>query len=144
MIVIGYPGIGKSTITKDNVGYIDYDSSLFQKEDDWAELYVKGAVNLSKMGNIVFVSSHKEVQDLLVNCSEKVVIVYPALQLHDFWIDKLRVRYEKSKSQYDYKALMRCVSNYCEDILTLREAQFENKLEITTEEYNLEDLLKNY
>lgn len=144
MIVIGYPGIGKSTITKDNVGYIDYEASLFQKEDDWAEMYVRGAVNLSKMGNVVFVSSHKEVQDLLINCSEKVVVVYPALQLHDFWIDKLRARYDKSHSQYDYKALMRCVSNYCEDILALRETGFENKLEIKTEEYNLEELLKGF
>lgn len=144
MIVIGYPGIGKSTITKDNIGYIDYDSSLFQKEDDWAELYVRGAINLSQMGNVVFVSSHKEVQDLLVNSTEKVVVVYPSLQLHEFWMDKLCDRYEKSNSEYDHKALMRCVSHFCEDILELRESNFENKLEITTEDYNLEELLKKF
>lgn len=144
MIVIGYPGIGKSTITKNNKEYIDYDSSLFQKENDWAKIYVKGAINLSQWGNTVFVSSHKAVQDLLLDCTEPVVVVYPSLQLHDYWINKLRKRYEKSRNEHDYNALVRCVSNYCEDILEMREANFKNKLEITTENYDLEELLKDF
>ena len=141
MIVIGYPGIGKTSVTKTNVGYIDYDSSLFEKVDGWEKDYVEAATNLSKWGNVVFVSSHKTVQELLLKSSEIVVVIYPSLMLHDFWINKLKTRYAKTGNEAEHRALIRCVCHYCEDILELQESEFKNKIEITDEDYKLEDLL---
>lgn len=142
MIIIGYPGVGKSTVSRRNIQYVDFDSSLYPKEDNWEEVYVQRAINLSKEGYVVFVSAHKKVRDLLFDCGEKVVVVYPSPKLHDFWIKKLKDRYTKSQNEAEYRALSRCVSNYCEDIIDLQEAKFKNKIEITEENYDLEDLLE--
>ena len=139
MIVIGYPGVGKSTVAKRNDVYVDFDSSMFPKKDGWEEEYVNNAIGLSKQGHIVFVSAHKKVQDLLFDCGERVVVVYPSLTLHDFWIDKLRDRYEITHSESDKRALMRCVCHYCEDILELEDSKFETKIELKrANEYDLE------
>ena len=142
MIIIGYPGVGKSTLSNNRSNVIDFDSSLYLKQGYWEDLYVQKAMELSDKGNIVCVSSHKMVQELLKSYRGKVVVVYPSLALHDFWINKLRERYEVSKDAGDYRALQRCVSHYCEDILGLRELPFR-KVEISSKSYDLEELLKN-
>lgn len=138
MIIIGYPGVGKSTASGSDRKFIDFDSSLVPKEDGWEVPYVKVATQLSKDGYIVFVSSHKSVQELLKECGETVVVAYPSLLLHDFWIDKLRARYDTTHRDSDLRALRRCVSHYCEDILELGELPFI-KVEIESEDYVLMD-----
>ena len=140
MIIIGYPGVGKSTLSKKNKGIIDYDSSMFVKEDGWEESYVERAIGLSDQDYIVCVSCHKKVQDLLKDYKGKIVVVYPSLTLHDFWIDKLQTRYQKNHSSENKRALMRCLSNYCEDILELQELPYA-KIEIKNEDYDLSELL---
>ena len=142
MVIIGYPGVGKSTVSKGNYEFIDYDSSRYTKEPGWEEKYVKDILNYSKMGYIVFVSSHKRVQELLrLSKEEEIIVVYPSLQLREFWIDKLEERYKKTEDAGDYRALKRCVSNYCEDILEMRALPFK-KIEITEKDYDLESLLR--
>lgn len=144
MIVIGYPGVGKSTVSKRSITYIDLDSSIFNKDEkDWEKEYIKTAEKLSAKGHVVFVSAHKKVQELLLNSSQKILVVYPALRLHDFWIKKLRDRYAKSEKPEFYRALQRCVSHYCEDILELKALPFD-QLKIDTEVYDLEVLLEKY
>lgn len=140
MIIIGYPGVGKSTLSNNQSNVIDFDSSLYPKQGYWEDLYVKKAIELSEQNYIVCVSSHKMVQELLKEYKGQIIVVYPSLSLHDFWIDKLRNRYEKTQDSADYRALQRCVSHYCEDILELRELPFV-KIEIKNKNYNLEELL---
>lgn len=144
MIVIGYPGVGKSTISKRNIRYVDFDSSIFPKEDGWEEDYVNKAISLSKEGHVVFISAHEKVRDLVKDCREKIVVVYPSLKLHDFWIQRLKDRYNKSRNAAEYRALYRCVSNYGEDILKLKESKFKNKIELKEESYDLEKLLEKF
>lgn len=144
MIIIGYPGVGKSTVSKRSITYVDLDSSIFNKENkDWEKEYVKTAEQLSSEGHVVFVSSHKKVQELLTNSKEKILVIYPALRLHDFWIEKLRDRYIRTEKPEYYRALQRCVSHYCEDILGLKALPFD-QLKIDTEVYDLEALLEKY
>ena len=141
MIVIGYPGVGKSTVSKRSIKYVDFDSSSFSTKEGWEADYVFNAEMLSSHGHVVFVSAHRAVQDLLKKSKEKVVVVYPALRLHDFWINKLKVRYMKTNDKGDYRALARCVTHYCEDIVELKELPFP-QIKIDTEDYDLEKLLE--
>ena len=143
MIVIGYPGVGKSTVSKRNIRYVDFDSSPFSNKEQWESDYVFNAEMLSSHGHVVFVSAHKAVQELLKNSKEKVVVVYPALRLHDFWIEKLKTRYIKTQNDGDYRALSRCVSHYCEDILELKGLPFP-QIKIDEENYDLESMLSEY
>ena len=69
MIIIGYQGIGKSTLANCNLNYVDLESSNFyidgKRADDWYKPYCKIAEHLSQQGYYVFVSSHKVVRDEL-------------------------------------------------------------------------------
>lgn len=120
MIIIGYPGVGKSTLAAkyDSADYeaskgifpksiIDLDSSIFnicddemmfdpmnhRKHDNWVELYCKVAEELSDQDHLVFVSSHAAVQKYLRECGVEVGVIYPSLELKQQWLEKLRRRY---------------------------------------------------
>ena len=67
MIIVGYPGIGKTTIAKDDYRFIDLDSGdtlihgkHFRKKG-WEEAYCKVALLLSRQGYFVFVFSNESV-----------------------------------------------------------------------------------
>ena len=88
MIVVGYQGIGKSTLTGRDCKYIDLESGNFwidgRRADDWYKPYCKIAEHLSEQGYIVFVSSHETVRQYLVeNSRELVALVYPSIELKD-------------------------------------------------------------
>ena len=103
MIVIGYQGIGKSTLAKKKSGYIDLESGCFWNNgiriDDWYIYYCQIAEHLSKQGNIVFISSHKQVRDYLKSSNERVICVYPSILLEEEWKAKLRRRYNETMGE---------------------------------------------
>ena len=121
MIIAGYPGVGKSEycIRAVDIGF-DLESSEFKKKEGWEKDYVAKAIDLAYRGWIVFVSTHKEVLDELdrVDSSHGVFasVVFPALDLKDWWIDKLRLRYNVSNDDGDYNAFMRARMHYDGDI----------------------------
>lgn len=119
MIIVGYQGIGKSTLAGKD-GCIDLESCNFwvdgKRSDDWYKIYCQIANHLSKQGYTVFVSSHEVVRKELKNSKEFVYVVCPSLNLRYEWIDKLRKRYETSGLEKDYKALMNAEDRYCENI----------------------------
>ena len=129
MIIIGYQGIGKSTVSSIETGCIDLESSNFwingKRHDDWYVPYCNIALQLSKQGYTVFVSSHKEVRDYLLpfatsGTSEFIVCMYPGEILKDEWIERLRSRYVKTPSKKNQKALMNAVDRFEENIDELR------------------------
>ena len=103
MIIIGYPGIGKSTLAGRDHKYIDLDSSNFkingEKSEDWYKVYCKVAEDLSRQGYIVFVSSHSVVREALKGSEEAVAVAYPVGALEKQWITKLGDRYDKTNSE---------------------------------------------
>ena len=146
MIIVGYQGIGKSTLAGRDHKYIDLESGNFwidgERADDWYKPYCKIAEHLSEQGYIVFVSSHEVVRQYLVeNSRELVVLVYPSALLKSAWIDKLEQRYAKSGLEKDYKALMNIKYSYIENIRELQESCIEYKLEIDELSYDLESML---
>lgn len=120
MIIIGYQGIGKSTLAKSNLKYIDLESGNFfvdgVRADDWYKAYVQIAKHLSEQGYTVFVSSHKVVRDALKEIGVPVGACFPSTKLKDEWIDKLQKRYDESKLDKDYRALMNAKDRYVENI----------------------------
>ena len=144
MIVIGYQGIGKSTLAGRHNRFIDLESGCFwvdgNRAHDWYKPYCQIAVDLSYQGYIVFVSSHKPVRELLQKLSKEVVVVYPMFELKDAWIEKLEKRYNESGLDKDYKALMNAKDRYDENIRELHESDLW-RIGIRHMNYDLEDML---
>lgn len=150
MIIIGYQGIGKSTLANKSIKYIDLESSNYfidgVREDGWYRSYCNIAVSLSNQGKMVFVSSHKEVREYLKKLSNEgkgsyTVVVYPVAELREAWIDKLGKRYKETCLDKDKKALLNAIDRYEENIEELRTCGFDS-LEISDMDYDLEKSLE--
>src|SRR5574344_88303 len=144
MIIIGYQGIGKSTLANKDDKFIDLESGNFwidgKRYDDWYKPYCNIAKNLSKQGKNVFISSHKVVRNELKDTDEKILIIYPSLKLKNEWINKLEERYSITKLEKDYKALMNAKDKYDENILELSNNNFI-KIEIKNIDYDLKSII---
>lgn len=143
MILVGYQGVGKSTLAGKGK-YIDLESGNFwvngRRSNNWYKVYCNIAEHLSAQGYNVFVSSHEVVREQLRNSEEKVVVIYPSLELKDFWIQKLKTRLEESKLTKDYKAYMNAVDKYEENIKDLMNEDHDHVV-IDDKDYNLYWLL---
>ena len=149
MIIIGYPGIGKSTLAVGDNKYIDLESSLFnddkgEKPKYWYHTYCKIAEDLSTQGYIVFVSCHKEVQDYLSASDEIVALCYPALELKNKWFQKLLNRYELYTTDKNLAALTTSLKYYTTHITALDKSPFIYKIVLKSEDYILDDEIKAY
>lgn len=149
MIVIGFQGIGKSTLSRSASNVIDLESGCFwngnYRPEDWYVYYCQVAIDLSSQGNTVFTSSHQVVRDYLASLpkNELIAVCYPSLELKDEWIEKLRVRYERTQLQKDYKAWMNASLCYESNIKDLMESPFD-KIEIKSMFYDLHQLIRDY
>ena len=158
MIIVGYQGIGKSTLCKGGNGFIDLESGNFwvegERDENWARVYVNIAVHLSEQGYNVFTSSHKVVRDCLRNhpgvsdCTTKapqsVAVCYPDIDLKDEWIAKLKNRYERTRLEKDYKAWKNAEEKFEENIMDLSSEDFPFLcIAIRDIDYDLELVLAN-
>lgn len=145
MIIIGYQGIGKSTLAKDSWEYIDLESGNFwingERDEQWYKPYCNIANHLSAQGYTVFTSSHKEVREELKNSSEVVKIAFPALELKTDWLIRLTNRYNESMLEKDYKALINASLYYEDNINDLMNEPFD-KIVINNIDYNLRELIE--
>lgn len=155
MIVIGYPGVGKSSFCEhyrpswnDPVkGYIDLESIWFTKNVfNWAEQYCAVAIGLSRQGFIVCVSAHEAVQKILDACDknvDKIAAVYPNLDLKDFWIRKLKMRYESDPTGKNELAWLAVNANYERHIRELMKRKFYHCLIMDGENYDICEMILN-
>ena len=145
MIVVGYQGIGKSTLAGRDHKFIDLESGNFwvdgKRADDWYKPYCRIAEHLSQPGYVVFVSSPEVVRKQLLATSEAVVVAYPALELKSMWIDKLENRYSDTGLEKDYKALMNAKDRYEENIHELEPCDLPVKMKLKNCDYDLEAAL---
>lgn len=150
MIIIGYQGIGKSTLANSNPKYIDLESSHFfvdgERPQGWHVVYCKIARSLSEQGYHVFMSSHKVVRDYIAEAYPNVetVVVYPSLALKDEWIQKLRERYESTQLLKDFKAWKNAEDSYEQNITELSEQSGLTRISICAMNYNLDAMLSDY
>ena len=151
MIIIGYQGIGKSTLASKSKQYIDLESSSFWYTDEdgnssrwpnWYDIYCNIAEHLSQQGYDVFVSSHAPIRKRLQKSNEYVVAICPSIELESEWIDKLHTRYINSCLEKDYKAWKNAVDRYAENI---EEILIDCKTIIIHDmDYDLEKLIDSY
>ena len=129
-IVVGYQGIGKSTLARSGKGrYIDLESSSFSVRDGmtdnyvkingWEKIYCKIAEHLAEQGYTVFVSSHAEVRKILKESKCKVVAVVPHPDLDEFWIGKLKRRYFDTELEKDRRAWLNAKDRYRENVIEI-------------------------
>lgn len=148
MIIVGYQGIGKSTLAKNSNKYIDLESGNFwidgERQDDWYKIYCKIAAHLSRQGYKVFVSSHYVVREELrqYSVTEEIKCCFPDLSLKDEWVNKLEDRYNNSKLEKDYKAWQNAKLLYTSNILDISTCGFES-IRIKSMDYDLKELIEN-
>lgn len=152
MIIMGYQGIGKSTFCKTyghSLRYLELESGLMKdpmngnkRWDNWAEIYCNIALNLSSQNYMVFISSHKAVQDILANSKDEVIAVYPSKVIKDEWIKKLLERYKKTGLKKDEVAWLDAKSNFDAEIDILESSPFV-KATIYSMNYDLKNVLEH-
>lgn len=146
MIIIGYQGIGKSTLANKNNEYIDLESGNFWhsgiRPENWYIYYCNIAEHLSKQGYNVFVSSHEVVRKRLKNSSETVICIYPSILLAEQWTKKLKQRYNQSRLEKDYKAWKNAEDRYHENISELMMCGIPY-IEINSMDYDLKKLIES-
>ncbi len=99
IVVSGFPGVGKSYYVSRGEGSdympqgfaIDSDSSTFDKSN-FPKNYIEHIKsNIGKV-KIIFVSSHKEVRDALVDAKIDFTLAYPYANLKDEYIERYKER----------------------------------------------------
>ena len=87
----------------------------------------------------MFTSSHKVFRDYLNEKGIEFTVVFPDHSLKDKWIEKLQDRYDLTKLEKDYKALMNAKQMYDENISDLE--QEKNIIKIVDPDYLLSDIV---
>lgn len=163
MIVIGYQGIGKSTMAKGDMSVIDLESSCYtwgsRKLEDWYKAYADTALHLSSQGYTVFTATHAPVREWigLHNTTfnigvhidgmyeQQIMAVVPDVRLKEEWIAKLWKRYEDTQLMKDYCAWMNADDRYIDninEILADAKKYSWKTVIIPSMEYNLKELVE--
>lgn len=149
MIIIGFPGIGKSSVTRaydgdtNTTSYIDLESSNFVKDDNWVKEYCDLAIDLELQGYNVFVSSHKAVREYLAEKQDifpYIMEVFPSKEMCTEWLNRLELRYMKCKTAKNERALNYMRNNFDTAVDEMERDAIVHKVRITKE--NMSDLKK--
>ncbi len=102
LVISGFPGIGKSWLFKNPKGQVvrDSDSSNFSwlnqaeqiRHPDWPSNYMEHIWEKRESADFTLVSTHKEVRDAMVKAAIPFVLVYPALDMKEEYIERYVVR----------------------------------------------------
>lgn len=146
MIIVGYQGIGKSSVARNNLSFIDLESSSFfvngRRDFDWYVVYAQIAERLSKQGYTVFVSSHQVLRDWLASSTEKVVEIYPSHEIKEDWLRRLKYRLIINPSEKNKRAYEGAVGYYDANIDSFEEDRGHYLyMELRTVNYKLEDVI---
>lgn len=151
-VIIGYPGIGKTSAASSFNNIIDLESNAFDKESsNWTDSYCETAYHLADQGYSVFVSSHKEVVDKLVELREyypniTLIAIIPSLKLKNEWVNKLYIRASSSiKNRHEHHknviAYNRVLNFYEKDIIELSSHNEFSIIFIENTWYNLVEII---
>lgn len=154
MIVIGYQGIGKSTIAGTN-NCIDLESGNFWipgrhtmlRDKNWYKPYCNIALHLHQQGYIVMISSHEVVRNYLKEIASEedknaIFVCFPDKSLQIPWTNKLWTRYEETQKVKDHKAWRNAEGRYQENIRELELCGFK-KIVLDTMNYSLLDEIES-
>jgi len=145
MIIIGYQGLGKTTICQKYNNYIDLKCSDYRTienndDPDWFLPYCLDGEKLSHEGKVVFMSHNIEVCDYMKSSSENNYIIIPDDSLYDYWIEKLKNRSDRTGQSKDYYAWLNAKDNFYDEMKYYRET-YTNVYIIYDQNYSLEDIV---
>jgi hypothetical protein len=98
-IICGFAGIGKSTLADEYLGFVDLESTPFEK--DWYR-YVKVATHMANNGYIVLLSCHKELRKELRSQNIDYLLALPPEDKKEEYIQ----RYKNRKNTDDFIELL--------------------------------------
>lgn len=128
------------------MGYIDLESSNFfvngKRDDNWHNVYANIAEHLSCQGYIVFLSSHKCVREELNKRHIDFLTIFPALDLKEAWIERLKERYDLTKTDKNFKAYVNATVSYEDNIKDLMNEKHCFEIENMT--YNLSQIITEF
>lgn len=152
MIVIGYQGIGKSTISGD-LNCIDLECGNFYidgiRQENWYEIYANIALDISNQGYVVLTPTHAELRECLHRknkTKERILVCYPSLSLKNEWICRLQKRYCDQPTSKNFRALENARQRYSENISEIKhDAERFNFeiIEIDSMNYALYEIIKS-
>lgn len=140
-IISGFPGVGKTSLFNNEefkaLQILDSDSSKFSwsepgvRHPDFPNNYMEHIKSNMGKVDIILVSSHEIVRKALVANGIPFIIVYPAKELKDTYI-------ENYKGRGNDKAFIEFISNnwdsFLDDIVNL-DCALINKVELKKDEY---------
>ncbi|AFC21882.1 hypothetical protein GAP32_429 [Cronobacter phage vB_CsaM_GAP32] len=92
-IICGFPGIGKSTVVKNDSTVIDLDSAAYSKIKTFPLNYLTAILQAEADGyEYILISTHNSVRNMLKNMGMKYTNVYPEIDLGEEYIDRYRER----------------------------------------------------
>ena len=154
MIIVGYPCIGKSTISGGK--NIDLDDSDLRfllsgvsknphliRPEGWEQCYINVAVSLSLQGFNVFISSRPEVVKELKRRGAKFVAIYPSKELKSKWVERCAKCYEGDPSEDSEEKLQRVAMRFDEETRALAESTPYQYI-IESDKYDLNELVKDF
>ncbi len=124
IVISGYQGIGKSTLSKSRQDTIDLESSHTfingVRPPNWGQSYVAIACSLAQQGYRVMVSSHAVVQKELIKQYHlgyvNVGFIVPKEGLEHGWVHLLEKRYEQEPTPKNFRALQSCKDGFKEQV----------------------------
>jgi len=160
MIIIGYQGIGKTTLAYNKIGWIDLESTNFyvdgKKDDNWHKIYGNIAVSLSWQHYKVFTSSHLAFMDNMgewykplsniIQPYYRICCCYPCHGLKTEWLVRLAKRCNEESNNKNLRAFENAMNRFDESI-----DEIENcckkygfiPVPIESMDYNLEELIES-
>lgn len=163
MIVMGYPGIGKSTLAEKSLEYIDLETSnwwnlISTKEkknvrvrpNGWEKIYCKVALDLSRQGYIVFTSPNKDIRNCFtrmrqcnqITDKDIICVCFPSLKMQSEWTERVRQRYIADPSDKNARALDHVLECYVDDVTEMAHSPFIH-IKLFNKDYDLESVIQN-
>ena len=101
MIIFMYQGVGKTTLSKTS-NFVDIQPEDFiqsngQLFSDWEYILSNQAVRLNEEGHNVLVPLNMSLYEHIKHKTDEILFVAPDSSLKDYWINKLKTRYEEDK-----------------------------------------------
>lgn len=148
-VIIGYQGIGKSTLARRSNKYIDLESSCFfidgVRSEDWYIPYSNVAIDIASQGYRVFTSSHECVRKQLISSlplkhrkDVRLFVCFPCHNLKGAWIEKLQYRYEETKLEKDMKAWLNAKDRFDDNIREISNTFPAGRIILWDIDYDLE------
>lgn len=113
IIICGYPGIGKTTLSKKYKSHIHYydASKINRKKDGWEKKYIKKALK-NKKHKILFLSDAVTIRNNLNELGVPFFYVLPDKKAYNMWNKTLVELIVNSKSKKDAQRLTRHLFNH--------------------------------